>query len=80
MGVSYLQLDKQEDNSTYQQLSLFFKVLDYDDRNPFLASVLVIHSVQPVNRRMVSCDIRNGQKCHNTLAATHCSNAQAQAP
>jgi hypothetical protein len=79
-GVSYSQLDKQEDNSTYQQLSPFLKVLDYDHRNPFLSSVLVIHSVWPVNRRMVFSDVRNGQKCHNTLAATHCSHAQAQAP
>jgi hypothetical protein len=42
VGASYSQLDKQEDNSKYQQLSLFLKVLDYDDRNPFLSSVLVI--------------------------------------
>jgi hypothetical protein len=80
VGLGYSQLDKQEDNSAYQQLSLFLKVLDYEDRNSFLSSLLVIHSVRPVNRRMVSCDVRNGQKCHNTLPATHCSHAQAQAP
>jgi len=45
VGVSYSQLDKQEDSSTYQQLSLLLKVLVYDDRNPFLCSVLVIHGV-----------------------------------
>jgi hypothetical protein len=45
VGVSYSQLNKQEANSTYQQLSLFFKVVDYDDRNPFLSSMLAIHSV-----------------------------------
>jgi hypothetical protein len=33
VGVSYSQLDKQEDNSAYQQVSLLLKVLDYDDGN-----------------------------------------------
>ena len=59
---------------------LFLKVLDYDDRNSFLSSLLVIHSIWPVNRRMVSCDVHNGRTCHNALPATQCTHAQDQAP